>query len=896
MIQSGARSLLAILTLVTWLGLAAPAIDAAVRFDIPGFTPTFLPANDDGSSGVVPIGFTIDLFGVSFSNLFVNNNGNVTFNSPLGSFTPSQLNQLSSPIIAPFWADVDTRGAGIVAYGTGTLDPGLPTEKKVFAVTWFDVGYFGFNTDKRNTFQLVLIDQSAAFGVGSFDIEFNYDQVQWETGDASGGNLGLGGSSVRVGYANGTQRANTSFELPGSARPGAFLAGGPNSLVAGSQGSGGVPGRYVFPARNGLLVADTRMVIGLVGLGVLGTLPDGPSGSPVINGLGSAVAYQSSAPNLSLQLCGGSIVDPVRSQIYRRDLFALQTLCISQGSSPGNGESTNPTISHDGNRIAFQSNATNFPGGVCNDGRTHIFLGTVSGQTVTLTCLTAGANESSSNPAISADGSVVAYETLATNQGCAGGQSSVVAHNVATEQKSCVTPGGNGPSGSPAISGNGSRVVFRSRATNLVAGAVPPAGCTSGLDNVLVRTLPSGPTTCVSRTPTGQAANGASGQPDISDDGAVIAYASVATNISSACTNGLQQIYIARSGGTGISQCFSLALNGAPGNGTSSEPALSGDGLAIAFTTDATNIIPPSALPPGPFPNPARAVVAQAGALTQVMQSSTNVAGAVAQLMSSGGSGAGNGSSRTASLNFTGNRTVFATAATNLFSGDTNGADDIVTSNSPSQVAGRVSILAPANGSVFPLSAPTPITFAWTDASASAYGFEFSCPNTQFTNPNASGPDPANGFGSSCGGGGFLVGDPGFSTTLLPGSLPPGNYNVRVIPFNVAGATFSDAVGLTIGLGSAGSSPTPTITAPASGTPVARGAQIGFAWTGVAGAPQYLFSFAGPITGNFPLATTSFVAAVPDIPPGAYQITITALNAAGQPLGPASAPVTVNVQ
>ena len=62
-----------------------------------------------------------------------------------------------------------------------------------FCVNWVNVGYFSQHVDKLNSFQLLLIDQ----GSGNFDIEFNYDKVNWETGDASGGSNGFGGSLGR---------------------------------------------------------------------------------------------------------------------------------------------------------------------------------------------------------------------------------------------------------------------------------------------------------------------------------------------------------------------------------------------------------------------------------------------------------------------------------------------------------------------------------------------------------------------------------------------------------------------------------------------------------------------------------------------------------------------------
>lgn len=68
--------------------------------------------------------------------------------------------------------------------------------RNAFGVEWPAVGYYSSRTDKRNTFELVIIDRSD-ITAGAFDFEFNCDSMQRETGEASGGN-GLGGDSARV--------------------------------------------------------------------------------------------------------------------------------------------------------------------------------------------------------------------------------------------------------------------------------------------------------------------------------------------------------------------------------------------------------------------------------------------------------------------------------------------------------------------------------------------------------------------------------------------------------------------------------------------------------------------------------------------------------------------------
>lgn len=220
-----------------------------------GFDQNTLAANDDGSTGLVPIGFTADFYGVNFNSLFVNNNGNVTLNQALGTFTPFPIVTNGIPMIAPFFADVDTRSGNVVSYGTGTVDGHL-----AFGVNWPDVRHFdaaggGTNGLPTNNFQLVIIDRSD-LGSGDFDFEFNYKQIRWESGEASGGDpSGLGGAAAHVGYTNGS---TASYEFAGSGVNGALLDSGPTatSLIQNSRDSS-VLGRYDFSVRNGVVTEGT---------------------------------------------------------------------------------------------------------------------------------------------------------------------------------------------------------------------------------------------------------------------------------------------------------------------------------------------------------------------------------------------------------------------------------------------------------------------------------------------------------------------------------------------------------------------------------------------------------------------------------------------------------------
>lgn len=241
----------AIAMLAACASIATPTVSAQTIRNNIGFTSNTLAANDDGSTGLVSTGFNFNFFGLTGNSLYVNNNGNVTFSNPLGTFTPFGLLAASTSIIAPYFADVDTRGigSGLTQYGISGVGG-----RNAFGVNWLGVGYFGSRTDKLNSFQLVMIDRSDIF-LGDFDFEFNYGAMLWETGEASGGVNGLGGNCARAGYSNGT---NASFEIAGSGVCGALINGGQNQLRNASNV--GVPGRQLFQVRNGIVLPPVSSV------------------------------------------------------------------------------------------------------------------------------------------------------------------------------------------------------------------------------------------------------------------------------------------------------------------------------------------------------------------------------------------------------------------------------------------------------------------------------------------------------------------------------------------------------------------------------------------------------------------------------------------------------------
>ncbi len=235
---------------------------------LPGFNtipnPTLGP--DNGSSSAIslvgsptdPFAGPINFFGSQYSSVYVNENGDLTFNGALSAYPGStgfnafSLASTSVPMIAPFFANVYTGSpSGQVGYGFSTVNG-----HDAFGATWTNVNYYlESNASEQNTFQVVLIDRSD-IAPGDFDIEFNYSQIQWETGDNSGGTNGLGGQSAVVGFSGGSGTPGTYFQLLGSGVDGSFLNNNSATGLINNDINSSTAGQYDFSMRGGALTTS----------------------------------------------------------------------------------------------------------------------------------------------------------------------------------------------------------------------------------------------------------------------------------------------------------------------------------------------------------------------------------------------------------------------------------------------------------------------------------------------------------------------------------------------------------------------------------------------------------------------------------------------------------------
>jgi Tol biopolymer transport system component len=262
----------------------------------------------------------------------------------------------------------------------------------------------------------------------------------------------------------------------------------------------------------------------------------------------------------------------------------------------------------------------------------------------------------SQRPAVSDDGTVIVFESFA-DTGLAGDSTARVKVFVRDEAAGTtnlvsITPrGGVAEATDASVSDDGTKVAFASAANDLVPGD------TNNTTDIFVRDLVAGTTQRVSSTSTGGQSNGAALEPEISGDGTVVVFSSVATNLVPGDTNGRKDIFV-RDLGSGTTTRVNVGPSGVQANNTSSHASVSDDGGVVAFESLATNLVTRDT-------NGRADVFARTGTSP------------VTRVSRPAGTGQANGRSAGAFVRGDGQVVVFSSVASNLVAGDTNGAEDI---------------------------------------------------------------------------------------------------------------------------------------------------------------------------------------------------------------------------
>jgi Tol biopolymer transport system component len=314
-----------------------------------------------------------------------------------------------------------------------------------------------------------------------------------------------------------------------------------------------------------------------------GTQGNNVSSEPLdISSDGRYIAFFSTATNLVTPATTGQ-------QVFRKDLLTGETRLASCDAAgvQGNAVSAEPSISSDGRYLAFYSNSTNLITGISG---TQIYRkDMVTGEAKLVSCDAAGvqANAGTAIPTISSDGQYVAFFCPATNliPGVTGNQ--IYRKNLVTGEVklvSCDAAGvkGNGTSLWPDISSDGRYVSFDTTATNLVTPATTP-------QQVFRKDMVTGEVKLCSADAAGTQGGGGSERSKVSSDGRYVTFGSSSTNLVTPATTGYQTFR--KDLQTSQVLVVSCDATGTQGNAPSGDPAISSDGRYVSFNSTSTNLI-----------------------------------------------------------------------------------------------------------------------------------------------------------------------------------------------------------------------------------------------------------------------------------------------------------------
>ncbi|MCB8942378.1 MAG: PD40 domain-containing protein [Ardenticatenaceae bacterium] len=363
---------------------------------------------------------------------------------------------------------------------------------------------------------------------------------------------------------------------------------------------------------------------------------------------------------------------------------SLLRVSVSANGTEANGNSSLPTLSADGTIVTFVSDATNLTA-TATGGMRQVFIKDITSGAVTMASVAAAgvaANNHASDPALDASGRYVAFESQATNlvTGTVNVWLDIFVRDtvlLTTTLISAAADGtpGNAASENPAFSADGRFIVFQSSANNLIADDFSP------YVDIFVRDRDTDEdgifdepgavhNVRVSQNASGTAANGVSTDPDISANGRWVVFSSSADNLVAGDTNNANDIFLydRDADGNGLYDepgtitvtLISAGMGGVPAAGFSMLPAISPDGTQVAFESFATNLVAGGT---AEFRQHIFVRDWQAGVTTLVSQSSTGEEA--------------NDWSSTPALSENGRWLVFASAADNLVPADTNFGGDI---------------------------------------------------------------------------------------------------------------------------------------------------------------------------------------------------------------------------
>lgn len=326
---------------------------------------------------------------------------------------------------------------------------------------------------------------------------------------------------------------------------------------------------------------------------------DGPSGllnlmgGPSISGDGRFVAFSSEATNLVRGDRNNT------ADVFVRDRLTGQTtrVSVATGGAEANAGGTEPDISRDGRFVAFLSNADNIVPD--NNFTADVFVhDRQTGVTERISEAPDGSDANSQSlfaPRLSAEGRFVYFSSFASNLVAGDPDNQDVDAYLFDRQTQTMTaitsdrPSSqvlnHGTAG--GISGDGRYLTFTTQDITFIT---PD---TNGFfEDAWLVDRQTGDEVLVGVNDAGQQGDDSNFAGDVSDDGRFVTFVSRSTNLGGP-TNFRENVYV-RDRMAGTTRLASVASDGAEGDLDSIEPALTPDGLVVAFASRSSTFVPES--------------------------------------------------------------------------------------------------------------------------------------------------------------------------------------------------------------------------------------------------------------------------------------------------------------
>jgi hypothetical protein len=311
--------------------------------------------------------------------------------------------------------------------------------------------------------------------------------------------------------------------------------------------------------------------------------------NPSISSNGNFVAFDSMASNL-VGADGNSVTDVF---VHDSNSGITERVSLNSSGAQANGHSYDPSISANGRYVAFHSGATDLVSADSNPWKDVFVHDRLTGITTRISVDSAGGqgNGDSVNAAISADGRFVAFESVANNlvAADANGAWDIFVHDLTTGTTERVSIGTSGEANGNCLSPTIS-ADGRHVAFSTDANNLV-AGDLNGRGDIFLRDRTTATTELISVDSFAAQGDNHSAYPSISADGNAVAFDSWASNLVSGDTNGGSDIFV-RDRLTGSTERVSMSSMGVEADSGSEAPSISADGMHVSFLSYASNLIP----------------------------------------------------------------------------------------------------------------------------------------------------------------------------------------------------------------------------------------------------------------------------------------------------------------